>query len=91
MQFDHWNVVALEVVGGPVTAWHCVAEDHEDARGLTLEEGDKPLWYTCVCVCVLSRGQLSKTITIGHEIIMAQSSVSRFCGECYLTFHPVSS
>jgi len=44
MQFDHWNAVALEVVGSPVTAWHRVAKDHEDTRRLTLEEGDKPLW-----------------------------------------------
>ena len=51
MELYDWNVVALEIVSGPVTAGDCVAEDHEDTGRLTLEEREEPLCFTRGCVC----------------------------------------
>ena len=63
MKLYDWDVVALEVMGGPVTAGDCVAEDHEDPGRLTLEEREEPLW--CVRVCVGVRGCMCEG---GHDV-----------------------
>ena len=52
MELYNWDVVALEIVDSPVTARDSVAEDHEDAGGLALEEREELFWLTEVCVCV---------------------------------------